>query len=231
MSSSLIWTQSCRGAFLFSSINAFAELAEQNCQNMKKITKLFNNKMHAFIALPLLVANLPFSFMGHTSFVPSVAEAIQINMEESEQREILETNLESQAAKIDAYFGKWNLPLTGYGMVFAKTAHKYDLDPFLLPAIAMRETTGGKFTCGGENPFGYGSCKIYFDSFEKAIDTVGKAISGEHEGIGYAYEGKDVRGILETYNPPSVVATYADEVMNIMDKISGMDISNHIASL
>ena len=170
--------------------------------------------------------------MGYSLDLSSVTEAmnITINVEQAQEDLLLE-ELQEQANNIDAYFGKWNLPLTGYGMVFAKTAQKYDLEPYLLPAIAMRESTGGKFICGGQNPFGYGSCKIYFDSFEKAIDTVGKAVSGEHEGIGYAYEGKDIRGILETYNPPSIVATYADEVMSIMKKISNMDSSKHLASL
>ncbi len=198
---------------------------------MTKITKLFSNKMHAFIALPLLVANLPLSLMGQTTFVPSVAEALKMNINGPSEEVMIENELQEQADKIDAYFGKWSLPLTGYGMVFAKTAEKYGLDPFLLPAIAMRETTGGKFTCGGDNPFGYGSCKIYFDTFDEAINAVGKAISGNHPKIAYAYEGKDVRGILETYNPPSVVPTYASEVMSIMDKISSIEETRTIASI
>lgn len=199
---------------------------------MSKITQLYKNTSFAFIALPLLVANLPISLSG-ASFVPSVAEvinSISIAGEPSVSEEkLLQAELEKQADNIDAYFGQWNLPLTGYGMVFAKTAHKYGLDPYLLPSIAMRESTGGKFTCGGDNPFGYGSCKIYFDTYEKAIDTVGQALGGVHPKIGYAYEGKDVRGILETYNPPSVVATYADEVMAIMKKMSSMNAGAHVA--
>lgn len=168
--------------------------------------------------------------MGQDNLVPSAAEAFQnLIMFESSQELVIDRELEEQAAKIDAYFGKWDLPLTGYGLFFAKTAKKYGLDPFILPAIAMRETTGGKFTCGGDNAFGYGSCKIHFDTFEEGIETVARAISGQHEGIGYAYEGKDVRGILETYNPPSVVPTYASEVMRIMDTIAGMPTSNTIA--
>jgi hypothetical protein len=194
---------------------------------MIKITQLKKNT-RAFIALPLLLANLPLSLIGG-SFLPSVSEALNFNIVEKVSLE--EIALLKQAESIDAYFGKWNLPLTGYGMVFAKVALKYDLDPFLLPAIAMRETTGGKFTCGGLNAFGYGSCTIFFDTFEESIEAVGKAISGNHPRIAYAYEGKDVKGILETYNPPSVVPTYAKEVMSIMDKISESEHPVELASL
>jgi hypothetical protein len=194
---------------------------------MIKITQLKKNT-RAFIALPLLLANLPLSLMGG-SLIPSVSEALNLNIVEEVSLE--EIALQEQADSIDAYFGKWNLPLTGYGMVFAKTALKYDLDPFLLPAIAMRETTGGKFTCGGLNAFGYGSCKIFFATFDESIEAVGKAISGNHPKIAYAYEGKDVKGILETYNPPSVVPTYAKEVMSIMDKISESERPVEIASI
>ncbi len=169
--------------------------------------------------------------MGQTINVPSsVTEALNIGITVEQSEDLaLEEELKEQAENIDMYFGKWDLPLTGYGMVFAKTAQKYDLDPYLLPAIAMRETTGGKFTCGGANPFGYGSCKIYFPTFEEAIDTVGKAISGNHEKIAYAYKGKNTKEILETYNPPSVVPTYAKEVMSIMNKISSIQESKTLA--
>jgi len=201
---------------------------------MKNITKVFNTTLHAFIAMPLLVTNLPISFAGQAPVLPSVAEVLQITLSE---KDIVEESLDAvsqmHAENIDAYFSKWDLPLAGYGEVFVEVAHKYDLDPYLLPAIAMRETTGGKHLCrspkGSHNPFGYGSCKIGFDSFEHAIDTVGKAISGNNPKIAYAYEGKDVRGILETYNPPSVVPTYAGEVMSIMKKMASSGTDTKVA--
>lgn len=204
---------------------------------MKNITKVFNTTLHAFIAMPLLVTNLPISFAGQAPVLPSVAEVLQITLSE---KDIVEESLDAvsqmHAENIDAYFSKWDLPLAGYGEVFVEVAHKYDLDPYLLPAIAMRETTGGKHLCKtkrdgkqNKNAFGYGSCKIFFGTFEESIETVGKAISGNHEGIAYAYEGKDVRGILETYNPPSVVPTYAGEVMSIMKKMASSGTDTKVA--
>lgn len=95
-------------------------------------------------------------------------------------------------------------------------ASTYDIDWRLLPAIAIRESSGGLHACG-YNPFGWASCAKpigVFNSWDEAIETVGGAL-----GKGHAYAGKDLRAKLETYNPPSIVPTYADEVILIMNKI------------
>jgi hypothetical protein len=200
---------------------------------MTKFIKSFRYKLNAFIAIPLLVANLPVSFMGQSAIVPSVTEALQNSIFDSSEEVSVDAELQEQADKIDAYFAQWNLPLTGYGYFFAETAKKYDLDPFLLPAIAMRETTGGKNLCKTLpedekwNPYGWGSCKIGFSSFEEAIDTVGMNLAGQNPNTAFAYADKDVKGILQSYNPPSVVPTYAYEVMDIMDTIATVDTTSH----
>lgn len=117
---------------------------------------------------------------------------------------------------IDNYFGKRNMPLAGTGKVMVEAAEKYGIDWRLLPAIAVRESSGGKEACG-KNPFGWGSCQKgigTFTSWAAAIDTVAKAL-----GTGKYYAGKTLRQKLETYNPPSIVPAYADEVMAIMESI------------
>lgn len=142
----------------------------------------------------------------------------------SQEEITLQKEREVKAAKIDAYYARHNLPLEGYGMEMVLAAEANNLDWRLLPAIAMRETTGGKFACK-QNPFGWGSCKIGFESFSHAITSVAEHLGGNNVRTARFYKGKDLRGILTTYNPPSVVPTYADEVISIMKRIESMSIS------
>ncbi|MEN9582682.1 MAG: hypothetical protein RL641_636 [Candidatus Parcubacteria bacterium] len=140
---------------------------------------------------------------------------------------------EYRAAMVDAYFSAKKLPMAGYGKLLVEAADKYDIDWRLLPAIAMRESTGGKtgHTCGGtllkeNNPWGWNSCKGKgFTSMEESIDMLAQHLSGNHPRTTDYYKKSqgNVKAILQTYNPPSVVATYAQEVMGIMSKISPLE--------
>ena len=127
-----------------------------------------------------------------------------------------------RAAKIDAYYGRHDLPLTGYGMQMVLVAEKYGIDWRLIPAIGMRETTGGKFACYN-NPFGWGSCKIKYSSFEESIEALGKNLGGANPRTSYYYAGKTTAEKLYYYNG-TVIPSYPKEVMKIMDKIDSMKI-------
>jgi hypothetical protein len=125
-----------------------------------------------------------------------------------------------RADKIDAYYGRHNLPLTGYGMKMVLAAEKYGVDWNLIPAIGMRETTGGKFACYN-NPFGWGSCKIKYSSFDESIEALAKNLGGANPRTSYYYAGKTTAEKLYYYNG-TVVASYPKEVMKIMTKIDSM---------
>jgi len=130
-----------------------------------------------------------------------------------------------KAEAIDSYFKSHDMPLAGYGMKMVEEALKNDLDWRLLPAIAVRESTGGKFDCikVTNNPFGWGSCKIGFDSNDKAIETVAKNLGGNNPKTEKHYADKTTKQILRAYNPPSIVARYAEQVMKIMNDIGAED--------
>jgi hypothetical protein len=127
-----------------------------------------------------------------------------------------------KADKIDAYYGRHNLPLTGYGMKMVLASEKYGIDWRLIPAIGMRETTGGKFACYN-NPFGWGSCKIKYNSFDESIEALAKNLGGGNPKTSYYYAGKTTAEKLYYYNG-TVVASYPKEVMKIMDKIGNMKV-------
>lgn len=134
---------------------------------------------------------------------------------------------DNRAEKIDQYFKERDMPLAGYGEQMVLVADKNDIDWRLIPAIAVRESTGGKFACKRAtfNPFGWGSCRIGFKSYDHAIEMLGQHLGGNHPNTKRYYAEKDVEDILKTYNPPSVVPEYAYQVMRIMDAIENTELN------
>jgi len=121
------------------------------------------------------------------------------------------------AEQIDAYFAKRHMPLEGYGAKMVAEAEKNDLDWRLIPAIAIKESTAGKFACG-YNPFGWGSCKIKFKSWDESIETVARNLGGNNPATARYYNGTTTEEKLHHYNG-SVVPTYTGEVMEFMELI------------
>lgn len=161
------------------------------------------------VLIPFLTTGSPLA-MFNTNF------ALFYNNSRAAQSEQVSL-LNEHAQKIDAYFAKRNMPLEGYGMKLAKAAEANDLDWRLLPAIAIKESTGGKFACYN-NPFGWGSCKIKFGSFDEAIETVAMNLGGNNPRTERYYKDKTIVEKLHHYNN-SVVPTYTGEVMEFMDLI------------
>lgn len=122
-----------------------------------------------------------------------------------------------RAQKIDAYFAKRNMPLQGYGAKLVKVAEENNLDWRLLPAIGIKESTGGKFACYN-NPFGWGSCKIKFKDFDTAIETVAYNLGGNNPNTERYYKDATTTEILHHYNN-SVVPTYTKEIFAFMELI------------
>lgn len=105
---------------------------------------------------------------------------------------------------INNFFASYKSPLANYADSFIKTADKYGLDYRLLPAISMQESNGAKILPHNSyNPFGYGiyGGKILkFNSFEEAIETVGKGIKENYIERGLTTPAQ----IMAKYTPPSL---------------------------
>lgn len=134
---------------------------------------------------------------------------------------------QTKAQSIDAYFETHDMPLEGTGMKMVLEAEKNGLDWRLLPAIAVRESTGGKHDCTSvkNNPFGWGSCKIGFKSVDEAIETLAKNLGGNNPGTAFHYDNKTTTQILHAYNPPSIIPRYAEQVVAIMSAIGDEDLA------
>ena len=139
--------------------------------------------------------------------------------------------LKVEADAIDAYFTDHDMPLAGTGMKMAEVAEENDLDWRLIPAISVRESTGGKKQCTKvkHNPFGWNSCKKGFESDEEAIETVGRNLGGNNPITAHHYDNKTTKEILNAYNPPSIVPKYTEQVISIMNTIGDADITPTLA--
>lgn len=178
--------------------------------------------LQSFIAIPLLMATIP-GGLFESFAVPTISD-LQISYSNEISLDSLTLSKEdlALAKKIDAYYGQWDLPLTGYGKKIVVESKKHNVDPALPAAIFMRESTGGKFTCGDFNPGGFGGCTISFDDFDHAIEKIVAVLGGSpEEKSGHYYANKNLDQILVTYN--SVIPSYSKEVKSIMKKIASMD--------
>jgi len=142
-------------------------------------------------------------------------------------------DLKVKAEAIDAYFESKDMPLLGMGMKMVEEAEKNEIDWRLLPAIAVRESTGGKHDCKKveNNPFGWGSCKIGFNSNEEAIEIVAMNLGGNNPNTEKHYDNKTTKQILRAYNPPSIVPRYAEQVMSIMNTIGDENLTMEIVNV
>jgi Mannosyl-glycoprotein endo-beta-N-acetylglucosaminidase len=166
-----------------------------------------------FLSMPTADTNLlPINFLG--------------NSDNNEAAITIEDIRKERALKIEKYYSDRSMPLAKHAMDFVLVAEKYGLDWTLLPSIAIRESSGGKNDCYN-NPFGWGSCKIKYNSYKDSIEAVGKNLGGSNPRTSSYYAGKTSKEKLYYYNG-TVVPTYPDEVLSIMEKIRKTDTENYI---
>src|SRR3989344_9592646 len=168
--------------------------------------------VRGLMLIPFLTAGSPFAMLQ--SFIPP-----QVEVGKNAHIDIAKEHAE----KIDAYYAKRGMPLEGYGEKMVAEAEKNNLDWRLVPAIAIKESTGGKFACG-YNPFGWGSCKIKFESWDTAIETIAHNLGGNNKNTSHYYEGTTTEEKLYHYNG-SVIPSYTGEILEFMELIEKQDVS------
>ena len=124
---------------------------------------------------------------------------------------------DQRAAAIDRFFGQRKAPLAGHGMAFVRAADFHGLDWRLLPAIAWKESLGGKSRVARRynNPFGVGDPNFwYFGSYEHAIHRTAQMLGGDSR---HYREGMRSHQILRVFN--TVERPYPYRVMRIMAEV------------
>lgn len=128
---------------------------------------------------------------------------------------------DGRAKIIEDFFNAHKSPLSSYGNTFIQVADKYNLDYRLLPAISMQESNGGKKVIADSfNPFGYGiygALVTKFNSWEGAIERVGKALREDYLNQGL----KTPHQIMAKYTPPSLAkeGAWAKGVSSFMEEL------------
>lgn len=78
---------------------------------------------------------------------------------------------------IKKVLNRYNSPLAENADDFLRVCAKYNLDCYLLPAIAGLESTFGKFIYPNSfNPFGWGRGYMMFANWGEGIETVGRGL-------------------------------------------------------
>lgn len=156
------------------------------------------------------------------SGIPTIPSLTALNTP-TEENSVIATQEEvirqEKADSIDKFFASYDAPLEGHGMKFVLEAEKNDIDYRLLPAISMIESTGGKHACKKvqNSVFGYGSCKLSFNSIDESIEIVAQSLGGNNPKTARHYDDKTTLQILKKYN--SIIPTYSQKVVKIMKVI------------
>ena len=192
--------------------------------------------VESFVLLPVMTISMPMGSLPKDSvsvvLTPQSVLSQKLNTQAPSlfafnQQEDQEAKiLKMKADAIDTYFKDHNMPLEGKGMKMVQEAEKNGLDWRLLPAVATRETTGGRELCKNpkapNNPFGWGSCHIGFSSIDESIETIAKHLGGNVESTSHHYDNKTTEEILKAYN--SVIPKYVKQVKSIMNDIGDVDL-------
>mgnify|MGYP001619283900 CR=1 FL=1 len=165
----------------------------------------FLPKRAGWLILPLLIALAVFVTKPDPVFAPMASDSSPIRP----------LTPDEQVLRINRYFAGRKMPLEGYGDKFAEAADHCDMDWRLLPAIAVRESSGGKQACGN-NPFGWASCRADFESVKEAIEIIGENLCGFNSKTAGYYKNKTTYERLWNYNG-IVNPKYPDEVLEIME--------------
>lgn len=94
-------------------------------------------------------------------------------------------------------------PLASYSQYMVEISDKYDIDYRLIPAIALKETGAGKNAPKNSyNAWGFENGRTKFQSWEQAIDIVGKTLKERYIAKGLVTPEQ----IMPIYAPPAVEA-------------------------
>jgi len=108
---------------------------------------------------------------------------------------------------------------------FMNACQKYELNCYLLPAIAGLESTFGKFIMPESyNPFGWGGGYIYFENWNEGIDTVAK-------GLRENYIDRGAESLAQIGRIYSESPTWTQRVQMIMDRFESAETDNQLFSL
>lgn len=119
---------------------------------------------------------------------------------------------------VKQFLNRYDSSLESHAKLLVETADTYHLDFRLLPAVAMQESTlCKKIPPGSFNCWGYGIYDdnvLRFESYEQAIEAVGKGISSD-----YIFDGLTTPEMIMKRYTPSSNGSWAEAVRGFMEEM------------
>lgn len=157
------------------------------------------------LAALLLAASLFPTHIQAATNAASSAALTPLNIGEKEA-------IDSRVQALENVLEKHNSPLKPYAKAYVQAADKHGVDWKLLPSIAGLESSFGKhYIEGTHNVYGWGSGRIYFDSWEDGIDHINKTLKANYME---KWGAKDVWEIGPIYAESPTWAVRVNSFMN-----------------
>ncbi|MBP7832252.1 MAG: glucosaminidase domain-containing protein [Candidatus Levybacteria bacterium] len=160
------------------------------------------------VALLLVTSLFPTNIYAATNAASSAAlTPIQLAPKEA---------IDSRVKALENVLEKYNSPLKPYAKAYVEAADKHGVDWRLLPSIAGLESSFGKhYIPGTYNVYGWGSGRIYFDSWEDGIDHINSKLKANYMD---KWGAKDVWEIGPIYAESPTWAVRVNSFMSQIDK-------------
>lgn len=174
--------------------------------NFQSIISGIRDKIGGLFQPPKMISPLPDNYQFPPQATPTPRPAVLGARAQTRQ-----PVTEQQIRKGWDNYGDGNAPAATMSAVFADVANQYPVlqkHPGLLPAMAMKETSGGKAP-NQKNWFNWG---VHLDDYnepdpEKVIRSVARAIGSDESPSSHYYEKfretGDIEDMLMRYAPPS----------------------------
>lgn len=134
---------------------------------------------------------------------------------------IIQNTIQEEDSKVEIirqFFARYNSPLEPYAADIVAAANRYDIDPRLLPAIAMQESTLCRsVVADSNNCWGwgiYGGKVTKFSNYPQAIETITKTLSTKYRDKGLVTPFE----IAQLYNPRNT-NNWAENVTSFMNRL------------
>lgn len=172
----------------------------------------------AFILLVVLaVQNQRISYL---SKVGPQLFAQNLRQESTQQGNVLGAKISDMRPFYIEHFLK-GTKLAPYSDYMVEVADKYNIDYRLIPAIAMKESTGGNAVPETtHNAWGFENGSTRWDSWEVAIDQVGKTLKTRYIDKGLTTPDE----IMAIYAPPQLETggKWAKDVNHFFEKLTSL---------
>lgn len=158
-----------------------------------------------FAITPLLIITLGFYVASQKASaaapkLTSSIEASEIIIDNSISGQVLGEKITDMRPILVSDFLK-GTPLAPYSEYMIDVADKYEIDYRLIPAIAMKESGGGAAISEvTHNAWGFENGRTVFESWESAIDIVGKTLKTRYIAKGLTTPEQ----IMAVYAPPQL---------------------------